>query len=89
MRVQVAYVGPGTEALVTLDVAPGTTVDEAVVQSGIVARVDVPRTDLAYAIFGRRVDPASRLAKDDRVEITRPLVCDPKLARSHRAARKG
>jgi putative ubiquitin-RnfH superfamily antitoxin RatB of RatAB toxin-antitoxin module len=51
--------------------------------------VDVPRTDLAYAIFGRRVDPASRLAKDDRVEITRPLVCDPKLARSHRAARKG
>jgi uncharacterized protein len=48
----------------------------------------VPRTDLAYAIFGRRVDPAGRLAEDDRIEVTRPLVCDPKLARRRRAARK-
>lgn len=89
MRVQVAYVGPETEALVTLDVAPDASVDEAVVQSGLVARIEVPRTELAYSIFGRRVDPATRLAKDDRIEITRPLVCDPKLARRRRAAAKG
>ena len=86
MRVQVAYVGPQTELLVTLDVASDASVGEAVARSGILSHVDVPRADLAYAIFGRRVDPAARLAKDDRIEVTRPLVCDPKLAR--RAARQ-
>lgn len=89
MRVQVAYVGPGIEALVTLDVAPGATVDAAVALSGIVDQVELPRANLAYAIFGRRVDPATRLVEGDRVEITRPLVCDPKLARRRRAAQKG
>jgi uncharacterized protein len=89
MRVEVAYVGPQTELLVTLDVASDASVGEAVARSGILSRVDVPRTDLAYAIFGRRVDPAGRLAEDDRIEVTRPLVCDPKLARRRRAARKG
>jgi uncharacterized protein len=88
MRVEVAYVGAQTELLVTLDVASDASVDEAIARSGILSRVDVPRTDLAYAIFGRRVDPAARLAEHDRIEITRPLVCDPKLARRRRAARK-
>jgi uncharacterized protein len=89
MRVQVAYVGPQGEALVTLDVAPDASVGEAVARSGIVARIDVPAADLAYAIFGRRVEAAARLAEDDRIEITRPLVCDPKLARRRRALRNG
>jgi putative ubiquitin-RnfH superfamily antitoxin RatB of RatAB toxin-antitoxin module len=59
MRVQVAYVGPQGEALVTLDVAPDASVGEAVARSGIVARIDVPAADLAYAIFGRRVEAAA------------------------------
>lgn len=89
MRVQVAYVGAQGEVLVTLDVAPDASVGEAVARSGIVARLDVPPADLAYAIFGRRVEAAARLAEDDRIEITRPLVCDPKLARRRRADATG
>jgi len=88
VRVQVAYVGPGIEALVTIEVAADASVDDAVVQSGILSRIDVPRAELAFAILGRRVDRQARLASDDRIEITRPLVCDPKLARRRRAARK-
>ena len=88
VRVQVAYVGPGIEALVTLEVAADASVDDAVLQSGMLSRIDVPRAELAFAIFGRRVDPQARLADDDRIEITRALVCDPKLARRKRAARK-
>ena len=88
MRVEVAYAGPRTEILVTLDVAADARVDEAIALSGILSHIDVPHTDLVYAIFGRRVDPSAWLAEDDRIEITRPLVCDPKLARRRRAARK-
>ena len=61
--------------------ANDATVEDAVAQSGLVLRVGVPRDELAYAIFGRRVEPDARLAEGDRVEITRPLACDPKLAR--------
>lgn len=86
MQVQVACVAPGLEALVTLDVAADATVEDAVAQSGLVLRIGVPRDDLAYAIFGRRTEPQARLADGDRVEITRPLACDPKLARRRRAA---
>ena len=82
-----AYVGPEGEALVTLDVARGTNVAAAAAQSGVFARIDAPRETLAYAIFGRRVEPGTIVAAGDRVEITRPLACDPKLARRRRAAR--
>jgi putative ubiquitin-RnfH superfamily antitoxin RatB of RatAB toxin-antitoxin module len=38
------------------------------------------------AIFGRRVDGSTRLREGDRIEITRPLLRDPKAARRDRAA---
>ena len=88
MRVEIAYAGPGGEALIALDVAPGTTVEQSVEQSGVLTRVGVPRADLAYAVFGRRIEPTAAVSDGDRVEITRPLVCDPKAARRRRARRK-
>ena len=87
MRVEVAYVGPAGEALVALDVAPGTTAADAVAQSRILERAEAP-PGIGYAIFGRRVEASTPLADGDRVEITRPLACDPKIARRRRAERK-
>jgi putative ubiquitin-RnfH superfamily antitoxin RatB of RatAB toxin-antitoxin module len=89
MRIEVACVAPGREELTTLDVAPGTTVADAVAQSGILARVPLPREAVGYAIHGRRVGASAVLADGDRVEITRPLACDPRLARRRRATRQG
>jgi putative ubiquitin-RnfH superfamily antitoxin RatB of RatAB toxin-antitoxin module len=89
MRVQVAYVGQDMEALVTLDVATGATVADAVAQSGLLLRIDRAPATLGYAIFGRRVEQNALLAEHDRVEITRPLARDPKAARRRRAARPG
>jgi len=85
VRIEVAYVGASSEALVALDVAPGTTVAEAVARSRIVEVIATPGEALGYAIFGRRVDPATPLAEGDRVELTRPLRCEPGLARRRRA----
>ncbi|MDP9064683.1 MAG: RnfH family protein [Pseudomonadota bacterium] len=41
----------------------------------------------AVGIYGRRVDSTHVLSDGDRVELYRPLVADPKLARRARARR--
>lgn len=86
MKVQVAYADAASATLVTLDVDAGCNVEAAVARSNLLARIALPRETLAYAIFGRRVDPSTVLAPDDRVEITRPLRRDAKAARRERAA---
>ena len=88
MRVEVAYVGEGREGCVALDVPPGTTVGEAVTRSCLLASLALPVGSIGYAIYGRRVDATTRLGEHDRVDITRPLLCDPKLARHRRAQGK-
>jgi len=86
MRIQVAYVAPGTELLITVDVDAGATVADALRSAAIAQRIgSVPDLD-GLAIFGKRVDAATRLRDGDRVEITRPLLRDPKAARRDRAA---
>lgn len=87
MRVQVAWVDATTEALVTLDLPEGASIDDAVAQSRLRLEADVASGALVCAIFGRRVERSAPLREGDRVEITRPLVCDAKSARRQRAAR--
>ena len=85
MRVTVAYAAPGVEAIETLELPAGTTVELAVAASGLAARLAVP-AGASYAIHGQRARPDTPLADGDRVEIVRPLVADPKDARRVRAA---
>jgi len=85
--VQVAWVGAGDEALVTLDVPEDASVDDAVAKAALGLEGEVRNGGLVCAIFGRRVEPGALLAEGDRVEITRPLACDPKVARRRRATR--
>jgi uncharacterized protein len=86
MRIHVAYVAPDLELCVAIDVADGATVDDAVRASGIARRIGMVPDSRAFAIFGKRVSGDSRVAPGDRIEITRPLVCDPQAARRTRAA---
>lgn len=86
MRIQIACAGPGIELLVTVDVAAGSTVSDALRSAAIAQRTgSVPDAD-GLAIFGRRVDGSTRLREGDRIEITRPLLRDAKTARRDRAA---
>jgi uncharacterized protein len=86
MRVHVAYVAPGVELCIGIDVEDGVTVNDAVRASRIFDRIGTIAGSPAFAIFGKRVAGDSRVADGDRVEITRPLVCDAKTARRTRAA---
>ncbi|WP_263081910.1 RnfH family protein [Endozoicomonas sp. Mp262] len=88
LTVEVAYAKPFEQKILSVKVAKGTTVYDAVRLSGIVNLF--PEINLETAklgIFGKAVPkPQEReLKAGDRVEIYRPLIADPKEARRKRA----
>jgi len=87
IQVEVAYALPDKQAIVPLDVPPGTTAMEAVERSGIVDRFEGLSLEGAkLGIFGKAVPATQVLAAGERVEIYRPLLIDPKEVRKARAA---
>lgn len=88
LRVEVAYALPDEQALVSLEVEPGTTVQEAIERSRIADRF--PGEDLAdraVGIWGHRVGRQKQVGDGDRVEIYRELAIDPREARRRLACR--
>lgn len=89
LRVEVAYALPEQQALMALEVEEGTTVREAIVRSGILARF--PEIRIArgcVGVFGRQVELDALVRDGDRVEIYRSLIADPKKARRDRVKPK-
>jgi putative ubiquitin-RnfH superfamily antitoxin RatB of RatAB toxin-antitoxin module len=86
LKVTVAFAAPGIEALVTVTLPAGATIDDAIAASGLATRFGFDAARLEYAIFGQRAKGGTPLAQGDRVELTRPLIADPKRARRQRAA---
>ena len=86
IRIEVAYARPDKQSILTITVAPGTTVAEAIEQSAI--RNEFPEIQTepeAVGIFSRKVPLDHVLREGDRIEIYRPLIADPKEARRQRA----
>jgi uncharacterized protein len=86
VSVEVVCATAERQVLRRLNLAAGSTVIQAVQQSGILEampEVDVDPSRLG--IFSRRVAPDDVLEDGDRVEIYRPLTLDPKDARRRRA----
>ena len=85
MIVTIVYAGVRDRVL-TVDVDPGSTVEQAIVASGLL--VLEPQLDLGrlkVGIWNRtvRLDAVARTG--DRIEVYRPLQVDPKEARRIRA----
>jgi len=86
MRIEVVYALPQRQEQVVLDLAPGSTVRDAIQASGLAQRL--PQIEIGRAgVWGRPVSPETRLRDLDRVEIYRPLLADPKEVRRERAAK--
>lgn len=85
--VTVVYAAPGVESVVRLVLPDGAVLADAVAMSCLLDRHELDPRRLGYAIFGERATPATPLVDGDRVELTRPLVADPKDLRRQRAAR--
>jgi len=87
IEVEVAYARPDEQVILPLRVPPGTTVDQAIRQSGILDRFpEIDPVAVKVGVFGKVGRPDQVLGPGDRVEIYRPLIADPKEARKQRAA---
>ena len=86
IRIEVAYARPDEQVMIALQVPQGTTISQALRWSKIQQRF--PEIDLDNAkvgIFGKLNPLSTVLRANDRVEIYRPLIVDPKLLRRQRA----
>ncbi|MCX7673754.1 MAG: RnfH family protein [Thiobacillaceae bacterium] len=88
IRVEVVYARPDRVKRVSLTLPEGATVQQAIEQSGILD--EFPDIDLAgrnkVGVWNKLVKPDQVLRDQDRVEIYRPLIADPKEVRKQRAA---
>ena len=95
IAVEVAYALPDRQKIIALQVSPGTTARQVVVESNIGGLF--PEIDIAGATLGifshtlgtKGMPPAEEyvLQPLDRVEIYRGLIADPKEVRKQRAAK--
>ncbi|HVV69911.1 MAG TPA: RnfH family protein [Gammaproteobacteria bacterium] len=86
IAVEVAYGLKNQQLIIPLVVPIGCTVEETILQSGILQHF--PDIDLLLnkvGIFGQLVALSQPLKAGDRVEVYRPLKMDPKQARVLRA----
>lgn len=88
LRIRVIYALPDHQAIVDLQLPPGTSLTEAVTRSGLLQKFPEAATrPLNCAIFGRAVPLSYELRDGDRIEILRPLLIDPKQSRREAAQR--
>lgn len=84
ITVEVAYALPEVQSLIKLEVKLGSTVGQAIEQSGV--REEYPSMEIAdVGIFSKRATLDQPLRDGDRVEIYRPLVANPREMRKKRA----
>jgi putative ubiquitin-RnfH superfamily antitoxin RatB of RatAB toxin-antitoxin module len=87
ISVEVAYARADRQLIVPLQVVPGTTVEQAVLDSGILREFpDINFRLCKMGIFGKTTPRDTPVKLGDRVEIYRPLLADPKEIRRQRAA---
>ena len=85
ISVEVVYAEPDRQHMRTVVVREGSTLRAAIEQSGLL--VDVAGIDLTknkVGIFNRLARLDDIVRHDDRIEIYRPLLADPKELRRHR-----
>jgi hypothetical protein len=88
LRVEVLYCpSPGQCDRVSLGLAPGASVGDALRASGLVERHGLAPGSLVAGVWGRKQPLETVLRDRDRVELYRPLQVDPKEARRLRYKR--
>lgn len=78
MKIGVAYAGDGGKFWLQVNVPEGATVVDGIVASGILERCpDIDLDKQKVGVFGKVVKKDAALKPGDRIEIYRPIICDP------------
>ena len=86
IAVEVAYALPDKQVILATELPEGQTVEEAILASGILKRFDnIDLKKNKVGIFGKSTKLDHVLQDGDRVEVYRPITCDPKEVRRQRA----
>ncbi len=89
LAIEVAYAKPEKQVILSLQVAPGCTLEAAIKQSGILELF--PEIDLleqTIGIFSQPQALTTTVQAGDRIEIYRSLFQDPKEARKLKAKKE-
>lgn len=87
IEVEVAYARPERQLILKVEVPRGTTAIEAVRLSGIEEQFpEIEPGKNRMGVFGKLCKGDRPLLPGDRVEIYRPLIVDPRVARRELAA---
>ncbi|HPT51493.1 MAG TPA: RnfH family protein [Accumulibacter sp.] len=87
LRIEVVYALPTTQQIVGLKLPPGSTVRQAIDASGLLRKhPEIDLTKYKVGVFAKLAKLDAALRDQDRVEIYRPLIADPKEVRKQRAA---
>ena len=88
ISIEVVYGLPNKQVLLKTVVPAGTTIEQAIVLSGITSHFpEINPAQAKVGIFSRVEKLTSVVKSGDRVEIYRPLTADPKEMRKLRAAK--
>ncbi|EPF14967.1 Uncharacterised protein family (UPF0125) [Cedecea davisae] len=88
IQVEVIYALPQKQYLRKVKLEEGSTVEQAIVASGLLElRDDIDLRQNKVGIYSRPVKLGDAVQDGDRVEIYRPLIADPKELRRQRAER--
>ena len=86
ITVEIAYALPDEQVILSLDVDDSCTVEEVINRSGILE--SYPQINLEtdkVGVFGKMCKLTAGLRNNDRIEIYRKLIADPKESRRQKA----
>jgi putative ubiquitin-RnfH superfamily antitoxin RatB of RatAB toxin-antitoxin module len=82
MKVGIAYALPERQVWFDIELPEGATVQDAVERSGILKQFpEINLETQKVGIYSKLCKLDTVLADGDRVEIYRPIICDPKTVR--------
>lgn len=84
--VEVAYATPEQQTILVVQIKENTTIEDAIIHSGILQifpEIDLTRQKVG--VFSKQKAATDLMQENDRIEIYRPLLMDPKEARKKRA----
>ncbi|WP_116137329.1 RnfH family protein [Trinickia diaoshuihuensis] len=85
LSIEVCYARADAQTLIALTLPAGATVRDAIAVSEIALKhPEIDPLAAKIGVFGKLASLDTTLADHDRVEIYRPLIVDPKLARQRR-----